>query len=275
LAARDALGRERILEASLAELAGEERGGQAVLAVQDVTERVALENALREKDRLAALGVLAAGVAHEVNTPLTGISSYAQILLAETAPDDPRRALLEKVEKQTFRASRIVSNLLDFARRPGRERARVDLGDLLEETVELLRERLSARSIRVELGVSAPAPAVDGSPGELQQVFTNLVMNSIDALAPRGGGRIHLTASIVGGQAVVEVEDDGPGVPPDKLPAIFEPFVTTKQGNGGTGLGLSISRGIVEQHGGAISVENLASGCRFTVRLPLAGESPR
>ena len=115
---------------------------------------------------------------------------------------------------------------------------------------------------------------VDGSPGELQQVFTNLVMNSIDALAPGGGGRIRLTASRAAGQAVVEVEDDGPGIPDDKLAAIFEPFVTTKQGNGGTGLGLSISRGIVEQHGGSISVENLAGGCRFTVRLPLAAETP-
>jgi hypothetical protein len=272
LAARDALGRERILEASVAELEGEERGGQAVLAVQDVTERVAMENALKEKDRLAALGVLAAGVAHEVNTPLTGISSYAQILLAETAPDDPRRALLEKVERQTFRASRIVSNLLDFARRPGRERVRVELGALLAETVELLRERLAARSVRVELSTPEPGLAVDGSPGELQQVFTNLVMNSIDALAASGGGRIRLTASLGSGQAVVEVEDDGPGVPSEMLPAIFEPFVTTKQGDGGTGLGLSISRGIVEQHGGSISVENLASGCRFTVRLPLAVE---
>jgi signal transduction histidine kinase len=234
-----------------------------------------MENALKEKDRLAALGVLAAGVAHEVNTPLTGISSYAQILLAETAPDDPRRALLEKVEKQTFRASRIVSNLLDFARRPGRERVRVELGGLLAETVELLRERLTARSIRVELtATDDPSLVVDGSPGELQQVFTNLVMNSIDALAPHGGGRIRLTASLGAGQALVQVEDDGPGIPTEMLPAIFEPFVTTKQGNGGTGLGLSISRGIVEQHGGTISVENLAPGCRFTVRLPLAVESP-
>jgi PAS domain S-box-containing protein len=274
LAARDALGRERILEASVAALEGEDRGGQAVLAVQDVTERVAMENALKEKDRLAALGVLAAGVAHEVNTPLTGISSYAQILLAETAPDDPRRALLEKVEKQTFRASRIVSNLLDFARRPGRERVPVELGPLLSETFELLRERLTTRSIHVELTLPESPLTVDGSPGELQQVFTNLVMNSIDALAPRGGGRIRLTAALAAGQAVVEVEDDGPGIPADKLAAIFEPFVTTKQGNGGTGLGLSISRGIVEQHGGSISVENLAGGCRFTVRLPLAAETP-
>jgi hypothetical protein len=233
-----------------------------------------MENALKEKDRLAALGVLAAGVAHEVNTPLTGISSYAQILLAETAPDDPRRALLEKVEKQTFRASRIVSNLLDFARRPGRERVPVELGPLLSETFELLRERLTTRSIHVELTLPESPLTVDGSPGELQQVFTNLVMNSIDALAPRGGGRIRLTAALAAGQAVVEVEDDGPGIPADKLAAIFEPFVTTKQGNGGTGLGLSISRGIVEQHGGSISVENLAGGCRFTVRLPLAAETP-
>ena len=275
LPCQDAHGRERIVEASLATLRDELHDGQSVLVLQDVTERVAMETALKEKDRLASLGVLAAGVAHEVNTPLTGISSYAQILLADTEPGDPRRDLLEKVEKQTFRASRIVSNLLDFARRPGRERERLDLVALLRETDELLRERRSARSVALELDVPEDELCVVGSAGELQQVFTNLILNAIDALAPRGGGHVRVRARRDGERIRVEVEDDGPGIAEEHLQAIFEPFFTTRRGQGGTGLGLSICRSIVEQHDGRIAAENPdRGGCRFTVDLPGAPDDP-
>jgi hypothetical protein len=269
LSFRDAHGRERMVEANLAPLQDGEQEGQRVLVLQDVTERVAMEGALKEKDRLAALGVLAAGVAHEVNTPLTGISSYAQLLLAETELDDPRRTLLEKVEKQTFRASRIVSNLLEFARKPGREREQVDLVAVLGETAELLRERMSARAVHLDWEPPAERVEVVGSPGELQQVFTNLMLNAIDAMAPQGGGTLALRLERTGGRISVHVDDSGPGVPPDRLQTIFEPFFTTKRGEGGTGLGLSISASIVEQHGGAIAVRNLERGCRFTVTLPV------
>jgi PAS domain S-box-containing protein len=269
---RDGLGRQRYVEASVGWLRGP-AASRRVLAVQDVTDRVAMERALREKDRLASLGVLAAGVAHEVNTPLTGISSYAQMLLAETAPDDPRRELLEKVEKQTFRASRIVSSLLDFAREPGRERHQVDLGALLSETAELLRERMSSLRARLVWRPPGEPVAVIGSEGELQQVFTNLMLNAIDAMAERGGGELRLSLAQRDGRAVVAIEDEGSGVPAELHGSIFQPFVTTKRGSGGTGLGLSICYAIVEQHGGSIGYENLSPrGCRFRVELPLAGE---
>ena len=269
---RDGLGRLRHVEASVGWLRGQ-AADRRVLAVQDVTDRVAMERALREKDRLASLGVLAAGVAHEVNTPLTGISSYAQMLLAETAADDPRRALLEKVEKQTFRASRIVSNLLEFARKPGRERHAIDLRPLLSETTELLRERLSAKRARLVWQAPNEAVPVVGSEGELQQVFTNLMLNAIDAMAESGGGELRLSLERRDARAVVDVEDEGDGVPAELREAIFQPFVTTKRGTGGTGLGLSICYAIVEQHGGEISFENLSPrGCRFRVELPLADE---
>jgi len=269
---RDALGRTRHVEASVAWLRGP-ASDRRVLAVQDVTDRVEMERALREKDRLASLGVLAAGVAHEVNTPLTGISSYAQMLLAETAPDDPRRALLEKVEKQTFRASRIVSNLLEFARKPGRERREIDLGPLLGETAELLRERLQSKHVRLAWRPPATPVRVAGSEGELQQVFTNLMLNAVDAMADQGGGELRLALATGDGRAVVTVEDEGPGVPEALRDSIFEPFVTTKRGSGGTGLGLSICFSIVEQHDGRIGCENLTPrGARFTVDLPLAGD---
>jgi hypothetical protein len=267
----DALGRRRHLEVSVAPLQPAAGGDRRVLVLQDVTDRVAMEEALKEKDRLASLGVLAAGVAHEVNTPLTGISSYAQLLLAETASDDPRRPLLEKVEKQTFRASRIVSNLLEFARKPGVERRPVDLGALLAETAELLRERLAAKSVRLVFARPAESLRVVGSEGELQQVFTNLMLNAIDAMAPLGGGELALALLARGGRARVEVADEGPGIAEAARDRIFQPFFTTKRGAGGTGLGLSISFSIVQQHGGTIGFENRAPrGCRFTVELPLA-----
>lgn len=192
----------------------------------------------------------------------------------KTEPGDPRRTLLEKVEKQTFRASRIVSNLLEFARKPGRERERVDLVAVLGETAELLRERMAARAVElVWMPPSAPVEVV-GSPGELQQVFTNLMLNAIDAMSGQGGGTLELRLETGQGCVSVHVEDGGPGVPPERLQTIFEPFFTTKRDQGGTGLGLSICASIVEQHGGSITVENLARGCRFTVVLPLESPPP-
>jgi len=274
-ASRDAEGRPRHLEVSVARHQAESAQGRRVLVVQDVTERVAMEAALKDQDRLASLGVLAAGVAHEVNTPLTGISSYAQLLLAETEVGDPRRALLEKVEKQTFRASRIVSNLLEFARAPGRERKPLDLGALMSDTADLLHERLAAKRVRLQWRTPADPVRVVGSEGELQQVFTNLMMNAIDAMSPNGGGTLTLELARAGSLARASVADDGPGIPAADRESIFQPFFTTKRGAGGTGLGLSICMGIVEQHGGTIGFENLDSrGCRFTVELPLETGNP-
>jgi two-component system NtrC family sensor kinase len=267
----DALGRERHLEMSVAALQDESEAGRRVFVLQDVTDRVAMEEALKEKDRLASLGVLAAGVAHEVNTPLTGISSYAQLLLSETGVDDPRRPLLEKVEKQTFRASRIVANLLEFARKPGVERRPVDLGALIQETTELLRERFSSRRIELDWQRPEESHRVVGSEGELQQVFTNLMLNAVDAMAANGGRRLAVRIDAADGIERVHVDDDGPGIPEEARAAVFQPFFTTKRGSGGTGLGLSISQSIVDQHGGRIDFANLSPrGCRFTVELPAA-----
>jgi two-component system NtrC family sensor kinase len=298
---QDSTGAARHLQVTAAPLAAElvpdgtglpGQRDHRVVVVQDVSERVSMERALREQDRLASLGVLAAGVAHEVNTPLTGISSYAQMLLADTDASDPRHELLQKVERQTFRASRIVNGLLEFARKRDHESGPVELPALLEETVDLLHERLVARGVGIDWCLPEETPAVSGSEGELQQVFTNLLLNALDA-APEQGGRIVIgidppsvrergakldaPAARPPQTVRVKIADNGAGIEAQHLARVFEPFYTTKTGKGGTGLGLAISRSIIEQHGGRILVESggRGLGCQFVVELPVAGNEAR
>jgi PAS domain S-box-containing protein len=293
-----ATGQERILQVSLAAFSGGLCGREdlRVLVVHDVTERVAMEKALQENDRLVALGMLAAGVAHEVNTPITGISSYAQMLLAETPEDDPHYEILKKVERQTFRAARIVNNLLELARNRQKESGPVAVAPLLRECVELLADRMGKRQVEVawdfpdELerpegaaeGESAEDILVFGCDGELQQVFTNLLLNAFDAVAGPCAehgkrGRIVISFEADAVRLRVRVRDNGPGIPPEKLEAVFQPFYSTKLNRGGTGLGLSISSEIVRRHGGTLRAESApGEGACFVVELPrhVAGTAP-
>lgn len=272
----DADRRERHLQLSTAHF---EHGDGRILVVHDVTERVAMESALKEQDRLAALGVMAAGVAHEVNTPLTGISSYAQMLLADTPDDDPRRRLLEKVERQTFRASKIVNGLLDFARNRQGEMGPVRLGEVAEECLELMRERLAKRGVEVRWHAPSPGTAepvvVHGDAGELQQVVTNLLLNACEAMEEDGGGTLDLRLEAVGDRGRLTVADSGHGISEEDLDRIFEPFWTSKLGRGGTGLGLAISSDIVRHHRGDLRVESTpGEGATFTLELPLEPDAP-
>jgi signal transduction histidine kinase len=267
----DATGAEHHLQLSLAAFDRGWRQGLYVLVVHDVSERVAMENALREKDRLAALGMLAAGVAHEVNTPITGISSYAQMLLDDTSPDDPHYAILQKVERQTFRAARIVNNLLEFARRRQNEPKTVDLAPLLSESLDLLGDRMLKRRIEVAWDLPSEPLLVLGCDGELQQVFTNLVLNAIDAISGMSetGGRLAVSLAANGPWVTARFCDNGPGIAAEKLEMIFQPFYSTKLNSGGTGLGLSISYDIVRRHGGDLRVESRpGEGACFVVELP-------
>jgi PAS domain S-box-containing protein len=190
LAIVDGRGRERAIQASLAPFSSRRGTTLAVLVANDITERVAMERRLEEKERLAALGIMAAGIAHEVNTPITGISSYAQMLLAETAEDDPRWALLKKVERQTFRASRIVNSLLSLARNQSIDAQPVDVGELCRECLELLRDRHDGQHIAIEVRNGGEPAIALGADGELQQVFTNLFQNAIEAM--RDGGQLRV-----------------------------------------------------------------------------------
>jgi PAS domain S-box-containing protein len=258
-------GSEHYLQISLAPLA--DSSGSSVALVHDVTERVAIENALREQDRLASLGMLAAGVAHEVNTPITGISSYAQMLLESTPDTDPRHELLRKVERQTFRASRIVNNLLEFSRDRPREARPVSLTFVIGECLDLLKERLRESSIEVEWQAPEDELTVRGHDGELLQVFTNLVVNASDAM--KEGGHLRLRHELSEKWIQVSVEDEGPGIAPEHLDRVFQPFFSTKLQEGGTGLGLSISYNIVQRHGGRLRVSSApGEGCTFFVELP-------
>ena len=275
--------RERFLQLSLAEVAelsevapgpssrGTHREPLSILVVYDVSERVAMERSLKEKDRLAALGMLAAGVAHEVNTPITGISSYAQMLLSDTAENDPRYSLLKKVERQTFRAARIVNNLLEFARERQRERRPLAILPLLRECVELLGERIERGRVELhwDLPPAADALRVLGADGELEQVFANLLGNALDAMSGQAGARLDLAVAAAAGQVTIRVKDSGPGIPPEHLATVFQPFYSTKLHRGGTGLGLTISHEIVLRHGGSLDVLSTPGhGACFTVALP-------
>jgi two-component system, NtrC family, sensor kinase len=246
--------------------AGDVSDGTRVLVIGDVTDRVRLERELQDKERLASLGLLAAGVAHEVNTPLTGISSYAQLLLNEVSPDDPKYKLLKKMEQQTFRASTLVNNLLDLIASRPRTRDLVNIGQLIEATVSLHEDLLKAKGITVHLP-PVPEAVVTGNFHDLQQVLTNVLLNARDAVPERGN--IWIRVAEEGNRIVIRIKDDGKGIAPDLIGRIFEPLVTTKRGQGGTGLGLAITRRILHASDGEISVESApGQGAEFSIQLP-------
>ncbi|HEV3467953.1 MAG TPA: ATP-binding protein [Pyrinomonadaceae bacterium] len=271
-------GRPLILNVALAPLkradSGEHTG--ALVVLEDVTGRVRLEEQLQQREKLSSIGLLAAGVAHEINTPLTGVSSYTQMLLGMLAETDPKHALLQKIRRQTDRATGIVSNLLNFSRTGGvTEFAEVDLNRVLEDTLQLLEPQL--RHSRVELAreYGADLPPVYGNAGKLQQVFTNLLLNARDALPD--GGTVRLRTACEDCDAVtVEVADDGIGITAENVARIYDPFFTTKGVGRGTGLGLAVSYGIVQEHSGHITVESAPGrGTTFRIALPTAGARAR
>jgi two-component system NtrC family sensor kinase len=242
-----------------------------ILLVEDVTNHVYLEEQLQISEKMASIGLLAAGVAHEVNTPLTGISSFTQMLLDGADPDDPRTVLLAKIEKQTFRAAKIVNGLLNLSR-PGtgdNERAPVDVNAVISDVFSLLEHQFGVSKIKVRRDLSSEAVVVPGSEHQLQQVFLNLFLNARDAM-PRGGW-LSVVTRVEGDDAVAEVSDTGSGIPSEHLARIYDPFFTTKAIGRGTGLGLSITYGIVREHLGTIRCDSaIGHGTRFTVALPLA-----
>jgi two-component system NtrC family sensor kinase len=242
-----------------------------ILLVEDVTERVRLQQQLQIAEKMASIGLLAAGVAHEVNTPLTGISSFTQMLLDGADPSDPKTALLEKIERQTFRAAKIVSGLLNLSRPgvSGSEPTRVDLNAVLTDVFSLLEHQFEVARIKVRRELSASPVPVWGIEPQLQQVFLNLFLNARDAMP--SGGWLTVTTRVDGDRVVSEVGDTGSGIQPEHVSRIYDPFFSTKAIGRGTGLGLSITYGIVREHGGDVRCESTPGlGTRFTLTLPLA-----
>jgi PAS domain S-box-containing protein len=246
----------------------------SILIIEDISSRVHLEEQLQISEKMASIGLLAAGVAHEVNTPLTGISSFTQILLESAKPDDPATQMLEKIERQTFRAAKIVNGLLNLARPAQVDSGPCDLNAVINDVLSLLEHQFRTGSIQVRKELASRAPTVQGVEHKLQQVFLNLFLNARDAM-PSGGWLTIVTREDRDG-AVVEVGDTGSGIPAELLSRIYDPFFTTKEIGKGTGLGLSIAYGIVQEHAGTISCDSqVGQGTRFTIRLPLAAAEAR
>ncbi len=273
-------GTERHLQLSIADHHGNDTEGLRILLVQDTSERMALAVAMQERERLASLGMVAAGVAHEVNTPLTGISSYAQLMLDDTPLEHPHRVLLEKMERQTFRASQIVNNLLSFARNRGDGHQPVTVARVLAECLETASSRATDAAVEMTLSTEGSAVVnarVLGNDGELAQVFNNLIANAIDAMAsqpPRHERRLTVGIEVASARVRVTVRDTGPGIPSERVDRVFQPFFSSKLGSGGSGLGLAITHNIVRRHGGEIQVANTARiGCVFVVTLPCLADS--
>src|SRR5579859_590884 len=218
-----------------------------LVIMDDITERVELEGQLSQADKLSSIGLLAAGVAHEVNTPLAVISSYTQMLAKQLQGDPQKSGLLEKITRQTFRASEIVNNLLNFSRTSGTEFADVDINKIILDTLALLEHQFKTAKIQVQSDLTPKISAIQGNPGRLQQVFLNLFLNAKDAMA--GGGQLKVSTSN-GEMVSVRVSDTGSGIAPEHIQRIYDPFFTTKAAPAegqkrGTGLGLSVTYGII------------------------------
>jgi signal transduction histidine kinase len=235
----------------------------------DVSRETLLQQKLLRADRLAQLGALVSGVAHELNNPLSAISGFAEMLAAD-APNAEQRESAEIIHLEAMRAGRVVQTLLDFARHRTQTRQPVSLQDIVERVLALQRSALKRARCKAIVDLPEDLPDIAGDPQELQQVVLNAVLNAVQAIEGAGHpGVITISAQRTNGHLTLMVEDTGPGVPPEVLDRVFEPFFTTK-GVGGTGLGLAISLGIVKAMGGRMYVHNIeGGGARLGIELPL------
>jgi two-component system NtrC family sensor kinase len=243
----------------------------ALLVGRDITQEREMRLRLMESDRLAAVGELVAGVAHEVNNPLSSISAFAQLLLRDDDLTPAHRESIEVIRAETMRASQVVKDLLTFARRSDPQRDLLDLNGVVARTLRLRQYQFAEASVRVQQELSTELPAVLGDARQLQQVCLNLVTNAVHAMTAQGGGTLTLRSSHADDRVMLEVIDTGPGISPCARAHVFEPFFTTKGEGEGTGLGLSVSYGIVKAHGGMIEVADSGpGGTTFRVWLPAA-----
>lgn len=226
------------------------------------------QNQLIRLEKLAALGELSATIAHEVNNPLGIIKNYLALISQRLNEEDPNTPFYQVIKEEVDRIAKIVRQLLDFYRPKAEEILPVDLSQVLDETVLLLEKQLTSTNIEVVRNLPRSLPKIEASPGQLKQVFLNLLMNAREVMS--NGGKLEVTTRAENGYVEAEVADSGEGIPPENLEKIFEPFFTTKKEKGGTGLGLSVCVGIVAKHSGSIQAQNRQpKGASFIVRLPL------
>jgi PAS domain S-box-containing protein len=247
-----------------------------IILVDDITERVSLETQLAQADKLSSIGLLAAGVAHEINTPLAVISSYAQMLSKQLKDDARLGPILDKITQQSFRAAEIANGLLNFSRTSTTEFRETNLNQVIRDTLSLLDHQFKTARIQVDLELAEQLPPIYGNPGKLQQVFLNLLLNAKEAM-PDGG---HLrVATLADSHVAAEIADSGCGIAPEHLKRIYDPFFTTKTmpkpgDRRGTGLGLSVSYGIIQEHAGKIHAESaIGAGTTFHLEFPLLRNS--
>jgi PAS domain S-box-containing protein len=242
-------------------------GMQVVASILDITDRKRLEMRLRRAERLAELGTLASGMAHEIGTPMNVILGRAEYLLQRTADEGMKKGLATIVA-QVERITKVMNQLLTFARRKPSERRAVDFGEIVEDSLEMFQERITHSRVTVERTIESSLPPVLADRDQLIQVLINLVMNSLHAMPE--GGRLGLSLDRENRHVRLGVSDTGHGMPEEIRSKIFDPFFTTKDFGKGTGLGLTVVKGIIEEHGGTIAVESVVDkGTTFWIRLPL------
>jgi PAS domain S-box-containing protein len=247
-----------------------------VLSGRDVTDLKRLEEQLIQAEKLAAIGQMLAGVAHELNNPLTAILGVTELVREREGLDESMKRQLDLTHRQARRAARIVQNLLEFSRPASPQKKAIDLSTIVERTLQLHEHSLRRNQVQVDFTPRTDLPQIVGDANQLIQVFLNLISNAEQAIHEvRDSGRIQIRLNHAGDNVVVTVQDDGVGISPEGMPKLFDPFYTTKRPGGGTGLGLSICLSIAREHGGTIQAESLpGGGSAFSVYLPAASETP-
>ncbi len=244
----------------------------SVVHYRDITEEKRLQQELVQNEKMAAIGMLAGGVAHEINNPLGGILAFTQLLLRDMKDDSPIKGDLEEIERAAMRCKKIVADLLDFSRASsGKEHMWLDINSLIEKVVPFLKSELKSYNVELQLDLTDGLPFIDGNANRLQQVFLNLLTNGCQAM-PKGGVLCVRTYA-AGRHVFVEVKDTGYGIANEHMQKIFDPFFTTKAPGKGTGLGLSICYRIINEHNGTIEVESEPEEwTKFVVKLPAVKE---
>ncbi len=240
--------------------------------VEDIREKKKVQEQLQQQEKLASIGLLAAGVAHEINTPLTGITSYSQILVKDADLDTDQKELLSLIMAQSQRAANIVNELLNFSRKESAPKGAVDLLTVLNQTLRFLSHQIQKHKVQVTVREPSGEPLIEGYANQIQQVFVNLIVNAMDAMPE--GGRLEIGIVEDASRVVIWFRDSGVGMDMETRTRIFDPFFTTKEVGKGTGLGLSVVFNILQDHGASVDVKSRPEGgTTFTIQFPARGKA--